>query len=90
MDKKEYSSEEILERILDAIGENERKKKIVLVNRETVAKRLHVSKCTLWRWDRSGYLPAVRIGHAIWYRLEDVEALKRGENIIMKGGLCDE
>lgn len=69
-----------------ALERLESKKKVVMLNREAVARRLHISMSTLWRWDRSGYLKAVRYGRAVWYRLTDIEALERGERIIIEGG----
>lgn len=68
------------------LKENEESKKVVILNREAVANRLHVSKSTLWRWDHSGYLKPVRYGRAVWYRLTDIEAMERGERIINEGG----
>lgn len=56
----------------------------VLLNRDAVANRLKVSKSTLWRWSRSGYLTAIHIGRAVWYRKVDVERIARGE-IIQEG-----
>ncbi len=69
------------------LQENEDKKKVVILNREAVANRLHVSKSTLWRWDRTGYLKAVRYGRAVWYRESDIEALERGERNINESTL---
>lgn len=86
MNKNTIYGDEIGMIIDQALERLESKKKVVMLNREAVARRLHISMSTLWRWDRSGYLKAVRYGRAIWYRLADIEALERGERNINEGG----
>lgn len=42
-----------------------------------VRKRLGVSKGTLWRWEKGGYLvPAGRVGRKVIYRRSQIESLK--------------
>lgn len=40
---------------------------------------LGVTKGTLWRWDKSGYLKAIRIGRNPQYRLSDINNLREGK-----------
>lgn len=43
------------------------------------AKKLSVDPSTLYRWNKSGYLKAIKIGNKKRYRLSDIEKLM-GEN----------
>ena len=58
--------------------------KIEVRNQETyltpkeVAEMLGISYCTLWRWNKSGYLCHVKCGRKSFYKKSDVEALMRG------------
>lgn len=40
---------------------------------------LGVTKGTLWRWDKSGYLKAIRIGRNPQYRMSDINHLREGK-----------
>lgn len=62
-----------------ALDAREVNKKTLLLSRKAVAKRLHVDVSTLWRWNRSGYLRAHKVGGKIWYYEESVAKLERGE-----------
>ena len=42
------------------------------------AEKLGVSRGTLWRWDQTGYLPAVRIGGKCRYRMSDIKRILEG------------
>ena len=54
--------------------------KLVLVSRKAAAIRLGVDVSTLWRWDKSGYLPVtVRRGKFIYYSEEAIRRLESGE-----------
>lgn len=37
------------------------------------------TRVTLWRWDKSGYLPANKVGKLIRYKKSDIEKLLNGE-----------
>jgi excisionase family DNA binding protein len=39
---------------------------------EEVAKRLHVSRSSLWRWSQEGILPAHKVGCKVLYKESDV------------------
>lgn len=45
-----------------------------------VAKMLGISYCTLWRWNKSGYLCHVKCGRKSFYKKSDVESLMQGRN----------
>ena len=45
---------------------------------DEAAKQLHVSRPTLWRWSRAGYLKPVKIGCKSYYRQSDLNAVKQG------------
>lgn len=54
--------------------------KQVLVSRKAAAIRLGVDVSTLWRWDKSGYLPVtVRRGKFVYYSDEAIRRLESGE-----------
>ena len=46
---------------------------------DEVAKELQVTKPTLWRWDKIGYLQPIKIGRRIMYRLSDINNLREGK-----------
>lgn len=46
-----------------------------LITVEEAAKMLHVSKMTLYRWDKVGYLKKVLVGGKRFYRKNDIEEL---------------
>ena len=50
-----------------------------MLNQAQVCSYLGVSKATVWRWEKIGYLrPATRMGSRPMYNKTDIEALKRG------------
>lgn len=49
----------------------------IYITAEEVSKKLSVDKSTLWRWDKSGYLPKIKMGGKIRYRLSDIEKLMK-------------
>ena len=42
---------------------------------------LGVTRTTLFRWEKSGYLVPVRIGSKRMYKISDLEAILKGEKI---------
>jgi len=64
--------------ISDFLAQQEVNNQDALVPRNLVNERLHVDNSTLWRWDKSGYLKAVRIGRSVYYRESDVKRLEGG------------
>ncbi len=79
MNQENLTGEEIGMIICQALEKYEAKKHIILLNREAVANRLRVSLSTLWRWNKTGYLRAIKYGRAVWYKMDDIEAFERGE-----------
>lgn len=63
------------QREAEATKEVEVNPKDELLTKEEVMQRLGVSNTTLWSWARSGYLPIVKIGRKVRYRLSDVMSL---------------
>lgn len=57
-----------------AMGRVERVQETSLTTDE-VAEMLGVSKSTLWRWNKSGYLRNTRCGRKSFYKKSDVEKL---------------
>ena len=47
----------------------------ILIPRAEVLKMLSVNSTTLWRWDKEGYLKAVKQGRKTMYRKRDVDEL---------------
>ena len=55
------------------------KNDVEMLNQAQVCSYLGVSKATVWRWEKIGYLrPATRMGSRPMYNKTDIEALKRG------------
>lgn len=46
-----------------------------LMSSDDVARQLGVSKMTLWRWDRIGYLNSIKVGRQRRYRRQDIVKL---------------
>ncbi len=46
---------------------------------DEVSKLLNVSQNTLWRWNKSGYLCATKVGRTPMYKLSDVNNLRQGK-----------
>ena len=53
--------------------------KVTTLTREDLALRWKCSKETLKRRQRSGILPALKLGRLIRYKMEDVQAVERSE-----------
>lgn len=51
----------------------------VSLSADEVAARLKVSKVTLWRWEKSGYLVPCKVGRKPFYLQSQVERLLRKE-----------
>lgn len=51
---------------------------------DQVAKTLDVSKSTLWRWDKSGYLSPIEIGGKRRYRMSDIQAILDSKTNVSK------
>lgn len=68
----------------DEQRENERlereqqSKKDEYMTTEEVCKMLDVTKPTLWRWAQVKYLVPVKVGRKNYYRVADIEALRKG------------
>lgn len=63
---------------LEILAKQEEQKEDPLVPRNLVNERLHVDNSTLWRWDKTGYLKAIRIGRSVYYKESDVKRLEGG------------
>lgn len=63
-----------------AKAEAEAAKEMATLTREEVTKVLNVTKPTLWRWERAGYLIPKKVGKRVLYLRSEVEAM------IRKGG----
>ena len=72
--------QEIVRQEIDKDKETEAAKNDVeMLNQAQVCSYLGVSKATVWRWEKIGYLrPSTRMGSRPMYNKTDIEALKRG------------
>ena len=57
--------------------ESEKKAEVFLSADEAV-KELKVTRPTLWRWCKIGYLQPVKVGRKCLYRLSDINSLREG------------
>ncbi len=65
-----------------AKAEAEATKEMATLTREEVAELLNVTKPTLWRWEKAGYLIPKKIGKRVLYLRSEVEEMVR------KGGVA--
>lgn len=80
MDDEEKMKELIELAVARAIAPYLTPRRPVLLSREAVCARLKKDKSTLYRWDKSGYLPVTtRIGGECYYDEEVVRSLELGE-----------
>lgn len=74
----------IKQMVLETIEEQRAQQPQVVEDAEVTvnqaARQLHVTKVTLWRWEKSEYLTPVRIGSKVYYRQSDIDRLKQGRN----------
>lgn len=70
-----------LELIAMARESNEKEEDNELLTIKECCEILNVTKGTLWRWNKSGYLQSVKIGRSPYYRKSDIETLKKGRQI---------
>lgn len=54
------------------------KKDEVYLSVDEAAKELKVTRPTLWRWHRVGYLRQIKVGRKCLYRLSDINSLREG------------
>ncbi len=83
MENEEKIMEMIEQAVAKAIAPFLEPRRPVLLSREAVCTRLKKDKSTLYRWDRTGYLPVTtRIGGECYYDEEVVRRLESGEIMI--------
>ena len=71
--------EEAIRRVVsELIVKHEEEKKDVRITREAAKKRLQGGDTTLWRWDQTGYLKAIRVGRSVYYLESDVKRIEEG------------
>lgn len=71
-DLKEFALE-----LMDECAKSRKKSDNFLTIAETVEK-YGISKPTLWRWSKDGYLPKVKLGGKCFYRESDITKLMEG------------
>lgn len=73
-DLRDYFSE------LQGKGKEEPSNENGLISIDEAKKRPAISSSdtTLWRWDRIGYLPKVKVGSKVFYRIADIERIEKG------------
>lgn len=54
------------------IGPPQEEEKDELLTREEAAEILHANLSTLWRWSKTGYLPCIKLGRNVRYKLSAV------------------
>ena len=72
--------ETVLRKVLSDLLSKQEEEKInnTMLSRNAVRDRLHVDNSTLWRWDKTGYLKAIHIGRAVYYKESDVKDIEEG------------
>lgn len=54
------------------IGPPQEEENDELLTREEAAEMLHADLSTLWRWSKTGYLPCIKLGRNVRYKLSAV------------------
>lgn len=75
MDLKEFFAE-----MVAAAAAKPQEVKETYLTTDEVCEMLHVSPNTLWRWNKSGYLCATKVGRTPMYKLSDVNNLRQGKS----------
>lgn len=60
------------------LAEEEKEHEVEMVSRDEASEYLGVTYCTLWRWEKSKYLVPIRTGKAVYYRKNELRAIKEG------------
>lgn len=60
------------------LAEEEKEHEVEMVSRDEASEFLKVSLCTLWRWEKEKYLIPTRKGKAVYYRRDELRAIKEG------------
>lgn len=60
------------------LADKAKSKEVEMVSREYATEYLGVTYCTLWRWEKSKYLVPTRTGKAVYYRKDELRAIKEG------------
>lgn len=63
----------------EMFAKKEEERKDARITKAAARERLKVDDSTLWRWDKIGYLKAIRIGRSVYYREDDVRKIEEGE-----------
>lgn len=66
---------EVVNECLTSAAKSQEPQQAKLISQDEVADKLGVSKNTLWRWSKTGYLTPIKVGRKPFYKLSDVEAL---------------
>lgn len=75
----------IKEVVLETIDEHQRAQEPTTtecaeVTPEKVMELLNISRTTLWRWAREGYLVPVKVGRKTLYRQSDIDTILKGDS----------
>lgn len=77
--------EETIGKTIEALSGNTREEECNWLSPAQVMSRLDVTRPTLWRWDKEGYLRAFKFGNRVRYKDDDVKRVEYAE----KGGKSD-
>lgn len=56
-----------------------KKEKDSILKPDEACRQLRISRATLWRWQKNGYLLPIEIGGSIRYRQSDIDKLLGGK-----------
>lgn len=65
--------------IAEALANRSEEKEETYLSPDEAAEKVGVTPITLWRWEKKGVLPRIKIGNKVRYRLSDVQKMMEGK-----------
>lgn len=74
--------ESVIYKIIQDKGEKSKSKKDEeFLTIKEVIRKLGVSRTTLWRWEKNGYLTPIRVGNKVRYNSSEINKLFKGRDL---------
>lgn len=60
------------------MGKQQKKEEEKYLSARETAEMIGVTRATLWRWEKTGYLVPIKRGNSVYYRLSDINKFLEG------------